>query len=679
MKKRNNKIIVLAIAGIIFVVLLGIFILNYSKDDYSFSILERSWINDNTKNVQDVSIYNDVPIFGKAGKGVAFDFLSDFTASYGIDFNKDSYSVKDDAKSLKNTAFRIVSGSTNLTEDDILIYEDGYVLVSPKDTSIDRISDIHDMTLGILANDMNEISNYLSSTSLLTYVQKQDIDEIIAAFDNEEIEYAIIPNCAYLDEILAAKLNVLYHFKDITQKYVLTIKNNNTFRNILKKYYLKYKLDNQFLSYKENFLNEFFASKEISEVDRMGYNSASYNFGYITYMPFENKENNEFIGTLSRYLGGFEDLFDVDFKLISYSSVADLKKALSSGELDLAFANFNGSGLNIDTIYTISPFKEEYVVLSENTFAIDSVKGLKNREVLTIKDSYIHNYLTTSGITATVYNNTDDLLRGIKKDSVIVIDRDTYNYYKIRKFENYHELYHDVLPNEYRFLIRDVNKNTIFAEMFKYYVSTVDYDEIRYDVGSNYGNYSMSAFIAFVASVIVIILIAVGISLIRKGHKKESILTNNDKLKYIDMMTSLKNRAYLNYKIKEWDENTTYPQAFVVVDLNNIKDINDSHGHEEGDLVIKKAASVLIVCQEPNTDIIRTDGTEFLIYMVGYDEKDIVSYTRKIYKELKELPYGYGATIGYSLITDDVKTVDDAINEATLDMRKKKQKADDNE
>ena len=42
-------------------------------------------------------------------------------------------------------------------------------------------------------------------------------------------------------------------------------------------------------------------------------------------------------------------------------------------------------------------------------------------------------------------------------------------------------------------------------------------------------------------------------------------------------------------------------------------------------------------------------------------------------KELKELPYGFGATIGYSMIMDDVKTVDDAINEATLDMRNKKE------
>ena len=78
MKKRNNKVIVLALAGVIFVSLLVVFILNYSKDDSSFSILEKKWINDNASSVIDVSIYNDIPIYGKNGSGVSFDLLDSF-------------------------------------------------------------------------------------------------------------------------------------------------------------------------------------------------------------------------------------------------------------------------------------------------------------------------------------------------------------------------------------------------------------------------------------------------------------------------------------------------------------------------------------------------------------------------------------------------------------------------
>ena len=60
--------------------------------------------------------------------------------------------------------------------------------------------------------------------------------------------------------------------------------------------------------------------------------------------------------------------------------------------------------------------------------------------------------------------------------------------------------------------------------------------------------------------------------------------------------------------------------------------------------------------------------------MVGYSESEVINYNRKIIKELKELPYGFGATLGYSMILDDIKTIDDAINEATLSMREAKEK-----
>lgn len=35
---------------------------------------------------------------------------------------------------------------------------------------------------------------------------------------------------------------------------------------------------------------------------------------------------------------------------------------------------------------------------------------------------------------------------------------------------------------------------------------------------------------------------------------------------------------------------------------------------------------------------------------------------------MKNLPHEFGAAIGYSMITDEIKTLDDAINEATLEM-----------
>ena len=84
-------------------------------------------------------------------------------------------------------------------------------------------------------------------------------------------------------------------------------------------------------------------------------------------------------------------------------------------------------------------------------------------------------------------------------------------------------------------------------------------------------------------------------------------------------------------------------------------------------------ANILIKTQLDNTDIIRTDGNEFLIYLVGYSEQQISTYSKKLTKEFKGLPYGFGAAVGYSMILDDIKTIDDAINEATIEMKKDKE------
>ena len=151
-------------------------------------------------------------------------------------------------------------------------------------------------------------------------------------------------------------------------------------------------------------------------------------------------------------------------------------------------------------------------------------------------------------------------------------------------------------------------------------------------------------------------------------------IRNDEKMKYIDLLTSLKNRNYLSENMEMWNNNKVYPQTLIVLDLNNIAYLNDTKGYEAGDRQITALANILIKTQLDNSDVMRTDGNEFLIYLVGYQQKHIVNYIHKLTKEFKKLPYEYGAAIGYSMITDDIKTIEDAINEAIEDMKKQKAK-----
>ena len=150
-------------------------------------------------------------------------------------------------------------------------------------------------------------------------------------------------------------------------------------------------------------------------------------------------------------------------------------------------------------------------------------------------------------------------------------------------------------------------------------------------------------------------------------------IKKDDKMKFIDQLTSLKNRNFLNENIETWNNNTIYPQTIVVIDLNKIQEINDLYGYNEGDKQIKALANILVKTQLDNSEIMRTDGNEFVIYLVGYSQKQVSNYIFKLNKEIKKLPYEFGAEFGFSMIQDDIKTIEDALNEAVEDMKIKKQ------
>lgn len=678
MKKRNNKIIILISAGIIFIVSLLIFILNYSKDDTSYSLLEKKWLKDNENNVIDVSVYNDVSIFGENGNGVIFDYLDSFNEEYGINFNKVSYleNQEDNNVNYKKVAFKILDSSSKISKNDILIYEDKYIIVSKDKKIYNNLNELDSIKLATFESDLSLASYYLNGVNI-SFKPYKDIDSMLTAIEDDEIDCLLLPFNQYLSIILENELNIVYHVEDITKKYVINVNDNDTLLNILKKYTLKYKNEDYEEVYKNNFINLIFNSKKISEEEKMSYNANSYIYGYVTNTPFEVKEDEYFGGTLSNYLSGFEDLFDVDFKTVKYENVDSLKKSLSNGEVDLLFGNFNTDGVNVDRIFTSNIFEEEYVILSKNTKYLSSVRSLKDKEVYVVNGTYLSDYLIRNGAIIKEYDDTDELLRNIDADSIIMVDLDTYNYYKNQKLSSYNVVYQSSINNNYKFIIRNVNKNETFATLFSFYVTMVNYNDYKYvyNISGNYLTGSLTTILKYIGIILIIAIVcAVVVLVLNRKRKKEKTIKKEEKLKFIDAMTSLKNRAYLNFNMEKWEENVIYPQSFVVVDLNNIKYVNDNHGHEEGDNVIKKAASILIINQLENTDIMRTDGNEFLIYMVGYSEKDVISYTRKIYKELKELPYGFGASVGYSMINDDIKTIDDAINEATLEMRKAKEK-----
>ena len=289
-----------------------------------------------------------------------------------------------------------------------------------------------------------------------------------------------------------------------------------------------------------------------------------------------------------------------------------------------------------------------------------------------LEDDSLFNYFSTnSKANIKGYKNIDELLSKGKK-KLIVLDREIYSYYQTTKFKNYNLLYLDTMMNDYKFMVK--KDNEAFYDLFNYIINTNSYYNYRNSGLENLHASILedSTFEQVYTIALAIVFIPLGIILVAyllyKRKRRIKKVKTTERHKYTDMLTSLKNRNYLNAKMPEWEESKVYPQAIVMVDLNSVKYINDNYGHEEGDQLIIKAAGILVNTQLENSEIIRTDGNEFLIYLVGYSERQVETYAKKLGKEMKALPHEFGAAVGYSMIQDKIKTLDDAINEATLEM-----------
>ena len=281
------------------------------------------------------------------------------------------------------------------------------------------------------------------------------------------------------------------------------------------------------------------------------------------------------------------------------------------------------------------------------------------------------------------YEKSTELKKIAKKDSIIMLDEITYNYYLNQITNSYSVRYKDVIEDTY-YAFRYKNSSDTIYKLFSAYTKTIDPEEIKRFGITTYNDVDRKGTIIGGIAKYILVFVFIGLVVFvifvknTKNVKLNTKVKKEDRLKYIDLLTSLKNRNYFNEKLTVWNKNTIYPQACIVMDINRVKELNDSFGHEEGDKLIQAVANILIKTQIDNSEIMRTDGNEFLVYLVGYSEKQIVTYMKKLVKAFKKMPYENDVAMGFSMIEDDTKLVEDAFNEASIKMRENKDILEDN-
>lgn len=107
------------------------------------------------------------------------------------------------------------------------------------------------------------------------------------------------------------------------------------------------------------------------------------------------------------------------------------------------------------------------------------------------------------------------------------------------------------------------------------------------------------------------------------------------KMAYQDSRTGLFNKARWN-ELMHADVGVTEPAGILVLDLNGLKQVNDTFGHEVGDVMISAFADILKNVLPSSSVICRWGGDEFAVWFSKINKKKMDDYTAAIMQAVQE-------------------------------------------
>lgn len=97
-----------------------------------------------------------------------------------------------------------------------------------------------------------------------------------------------------------------------------------------------------------------------------------------------------------------------------------------------------------------------------------------------------------------------------------------------------------------------------------------------------------------------------------------------------DPLTGLFNRAYFDAELQRLEAGREYPVSIVMADIDGLKIVNDSKGHDEGDKLIKGTAEVLLAAFRSGDVVARIGGDEFAVLLPRTDHETVMSAVQRV-------------------------------------------------
>ena len=146
-------------------------------------------------------------------------------------------------------------------------------------------------------------------------------------------------------------------------------------------------------------------------------------------------------------------------------------------------------------------------------------------------------------------------------------------------------------------------------------------------------------------------------------------------LSFYDRLTGLYNRAFFEEELIRLDTERQLPICLIMGDLNGLKLINDSMGHQEGDRLLIKAAEILRKSCRREDIVARWGGDEFIILLPGCDSEAgvrVVDQIQEACKSSDDLPIELSISLGLACKERFTQDIQGIIKEAEDKMYRNK-------
>ena len=158
-------------------------------------------------------------------------------------------------------------------------------------------------------------------------------------------------------------------------------------------------------------------------------------------------------------------------------------------------------------------------------------------------------------------------------------------------------------------------------------------------------------------------LALVGVRLARSLRSMRTLSLERREQALTDELTGLRNRRYLSNVLDGFfaEQRVAGDQrvAFLFVDLDHFKQVNDTFGHVAGDELLKQLGPRMASCLRPGDQLVRLGGDEFVVLLLDCDRQEAAAIATRLTDALTR-PFAVGrmqatvaASIGIALAPDD--------------------------